>query len=103
MIKKISMVTLVVIAFMANSAFAANCITQKRGVNMTWHGNGGYFKFTKVHKMTKSFWVTVELNAKGNVFYSGIPSKGQKVSIPKGTEHVILNISNGQGEVCYSR
>lgn len=101
--KNIIKATLIIVALMANSAFAANCITQKRGVSIMWHGNGGYLHFSNVHKMTKTFAVTVALNSRGNTIYSGVPANGQKISIPKGTKDVILNIAKGQGKVCYSR
>jgi|GEM_PF-3678674 hypothetical protein len=80
-----------------------NCITEERGVRIAWFGHGGHLKFTKVRKFTSDFWVTVDLNKKGHNVFSGIPSNSQKISIPKGTQDVILNIADGQGEVCYSR
>ncbi len=101
--KKLAFVLTVLSLFFINSAYAANCITQKRGMNILWHGNGGSLTLTKVHKMTKSFAVTIALNNKGNVIYSGAPSRGFKQAIPKGTQNVFLNITSGQGEVCYVR
>lgn len=102
--KKTTILLLVIISFVFMSASAmAGCITNKRGVSIKWYGHGGALEFTKVRKLTSSFWVTVDLNKKGHTIYSGIPSKGMKVSIPEGTKDVILNISDGQGEVCYSR
>ena len=100
--KKIAFLAAFISLLVFNSAHAANCITQKRGVNILWHGNGGYLNLTKVRKMTKSFGVTVGLNTKSNVIYSGVPSKGFKLAIPKGTQNVFLNITSGQGEVCYT-
>ncbi len=101
--KKFSILIAIISIFTINIAYAGNCITQKRGVNISWYGKGGSLTLTKVRKLTKTFAVSVELNKKGNVVYSGSPSNGFKLPIPNGTQHVILNISAGQGEVCYSR
>jgi len=96
---------LVVLLFCLSApAFAGfNCITQDRGVKIAWFGNEGHLKITKVRKISSDFRVTVGVNKKDHNVFSGIPSNGQKISIPKGTKNVILNISQGKGEVCYSR
>ncbi|MGM0419250.1 MAG: hypothetical protein ACQEQS_11055 [Thermodesulfobacteriota bacterium] len=89
---------------LSGTTFAGfNCITQDRGVHIAWFGDGGYLKITKVRKMSSDFRLTVDMNKKGKNIFSGVPSNGQKISIPKGTKDVILNISDGEGEVCYSR
>jgi hypothetical protein len=97
----IALMFILISAASVNAGF--NCITQERGVRISWYGHGGALKFTKVRKFTSDFWVTVDINKTGHTVFSGIPQKNQKINIPKGTKEVILRIADGQGEVCYSR
>lgn len=102
--KKVTILAFVCVLFFQAQCFAGvNCITHDKGVKIIWFGKKGCIEFTQVKNLTSDFKVIVYADNESNVLFSGLPTSGQKVVVPKGVKEVGLKISSGQGEVCYSR